>query len=200
MEIEQRTLNGLDKQVSLFHPILEGGNAAYDAGAPRKHRPTLSHREQRHYQKGDQCKSKQTRVQAQSMGKRYERQSRQNPRDSGHYPRYDIEAAIESHRGETTGNGYFCTHARHSDRISKRLPQDPELSGGFRSQSKPHQTRNGDLMLVVTECKPPAPGPRKVRESGQGNYKDDSPTEFGEAFPKPAVTSSPDKVKKKACA
>src|SRR5579859_5047776 len=104
------------------------------------------------------------------MGKRYERKSSQNSRDSCHYSRYDIKAAIESYRGETISDGYFCTQARHSHRISKRLPQESELSGGFCSQPEPHHARKSDLMPVFPECKPPAPGPHKVRDSGQGNY------------------------------
>ena len=111
MEIEQSILNGLRHQIPFFDPTFERGNASDAANAPRKHGPTLSNREQRQHQKGDQCKSEQTRIQAQSPGKPHEGQGSQNPRDCGYGRRHDIEAAIESHRGETTGNGYFRTHA-----------------------------------------------------------------------------------------
>src|SRR5208282_6719710 len=153
MEIEQSILNGLHHQIPFFDPTFEGANASDAAGAPRKYRPTLSHREKRQHQKGNQGKSEQTRIQAQSMGKPHDGQGSQNPRDRGYGRGHDIEAAIESHRSEAAGNGNFCTHPRDPDRISQGLPEDPELSGSFRPQPKPRQAQELFFKPVATESK-----------------------------------------------
>src|SRR4029077_2843766 len=98
------------------------------------------------------------------------------------------------HRREAGGLRYFTAHLRNSDRVSKRLTDYSKLPRSFGTESKSHQARKRDLVLIVAQCQLPSPSLGKVRDSCQGKDRCEPPTQCYNVPPEFARTTSPDQV------